>query len=227
MRNQQRFAWRRLHEVGVVRGQHRLLSVERGVRAIARRPCTRALALPGIGVEIPVADVLSRRLVGHFPNADIRMEDGDRAGGDGCEVEAEQLARNEEHRLAQLVELQVGLHLFAIERVLRLANFLRIVAIVPRLDGDVGALGLRQRLHVGDFFLRANDSRAPDGFHQRGRGGGVRRHVVLQLPVGIGRKAQQVHPLVPQLQDLRDHRVVVMLVAIVAARIVIAPDLLP
>ena len=52
-------------------------------------------------------------------------------------------------------------------------------------------------------------------------------HAVLEPPLGVVAVAQKLNALVTQLQDLGDDRVVVALVAVVTARIVGPPNLLP
>ena len=70
------------------------------------------------------------------PSPPRRARPGGRPGTsvDRREREAEQLAGHPEHALAQLLELQVRLHLVLVEVVLRLADLLRVVAVVPGRD---------------------------------------------------------------------------------------------
>ena len=174
--------------------------------------------------------------IGHLVDRDVGMEDRHpavlrRADGNGGELEAEQLPGDEEHSLDQLVELQVLLHLVGVEVVPVATHLLGVVAVVPRLDGDAGApcfrrLRVGDRLHVGDLLGDAGGRGGPDGLHELEGAIGRLGHAVLELPVGVGVVAQQADALGAQRQDLGDHGVVVVLVAVVAARVVGAPHLL-
>ncbi len=171
--------------------------------------------------------MIATRLAGHLPDRHVLVEDGYRPLRHRRELEVEQLAGDEEHRLAQLVELQVLLDLVGVEVVLGLAHLLGVVAVVPGLDGDARPFGVGDRLHVGDLFCDAGDRRRPDGLHQLERP--LRRlgHAILQPPVGVVLVAQELDALVPEGQDLGDQGVVVVLVTVVTARVVAPPDLLP
>ena len=83
-----------------------------------------------------------------------------------------------------------------------------------------------ERLHVGDFFAHAADGGLPDGFHQLHGALGSLRHGVLEPPVRVRRVAEQLGALGAELEDLGDDRVVVVLVAVVAAVDEHAPRLL-
>ncbi len=146
---------------------------------------------------------------------------------DRRELEAEELAGHPEHALAQLLELQVGLHLVLVEVVLRLAHLLGVVAVVPGRDLDPGALLVGDRLHVGDLFVDARHRRRPDRLHQlHGPLGASAMAFSRRQWAWVG-VAEQPGALGAQLQDLGDDRVVVVGVAVVAAAVVGAPDLLP
>jgi len=133
------------------------------------------------------------------------------------EGEAVQLAGGPVHGLAHLLQLQVRFHLVLVEVVFGQAHFLKVVAVVPRLDGDPGALGVGDLLHHRHFLMHAGHGRLPDAQHQvhrlvRGAG-----HLVGRDPVGVGRVAEQAGALGAQLEDLGDDGVVVVRVAVVAA----------
>ena len=154
------------------------------------------------------------------------MEDRHGAGFDRRELESEQLPGDEKHRLAQPVELQVRLDLVRVQVVLRPPDFFRIVAVVPGLDGDPRAFLVGDRLHVGDLLAHAGHGGGPNGLHQLQ---GLRRrlgHAILEAPACVVGETEQPDALVPQLQDLGDHGVVVVLVAVVAAVDEHPPDLL-
>ncbi len=161
----------------------------------------------------------------HLVDDDVGMVDGHAL--DGREAEAEELARHPEHPLPQLVELQVGLHRVLVEVVLRLADLLGVVAIVPRGDPDPGALLVGDRLHVGDLLVDAGHRRRPDRLQERHGPGRGLRHRVLEPPVGVGLVAEQLRPLGAQGQDLGDDGVVVLRVAVVATVHEGTPGLLP
>ena len=91
----------------------------------------------------------------------------------------------------------------------------------------MGPLLVGHRLHVGDLLVDAGDGRGP---HRQHQGHGLLRrldHLVAQLPVGERGVAQEPGALVTQLQDFADDRGVVVDVLVVAAAVVVAPDLLP
>ena len=183
------------------------------------------LAHSRIRIEVPQPHELARGIV-HTPNAHIGVVHGHGARGEFREAHAEQFARHVEHALPKLLELQIGFQFVGVEVVLRLADFLRVVAIVPGLDADPGALRVGEFLHVGDLFANPQHGRLPHGFHEFH--GPFRRscHRVLETPVRVCRVAQQASPLGAQLQDLADQRVVISRVAVVAAVDESAPDFL-
>ncbi len=162
---------------------------------------------------------------GYLPDLYVGMKHGYFAFRHGLKGKVEQLAGDEEHRLAQLVELQVLLHLVRVEVVLGLAHLLRVVTVVPGLDGDV-VLTVGDRLHVGDLLPYLPDCRGPYCLQELEGSPGLLRHPVCELPLGKIVKAQETHTFVAQRQDLGDDGVVVVLVAVVAAGVVGAPDLL-
>ena len=164
--------------------------------------------------------------VGDRPDGDIGVINGHRARRQGLEAQTEQFLRHEEHAFTELVELQVGFELVGVEVVLGLADLLRIEPVVPRLEGELVALGVGDTLHVGDLLTHPRDGGLPDRLHQ---GHGAFRgasHGVLEPPVRMRRMAEQSRPLGAQLQDLADDRVVVARIAVVAAAHELAPDLL-
>ena len=123
-----------------------------------------------------------------------------------------------EHAFANLLELQVGFHLAFVEIVFRLAHLLGIEAIVPWRDPDPGALGVSDLLHIGDFLAHARREGRPHLQQQVHDGVGGFRHLIVGDPVGECGIAEQLCFLGAQLQDFGDGDVVVMRVAIVAAR---------
>ena len=221
-RDQQGLAGLALDEVGVVRDDRGDLALEPLLRAVGVHPRARALARAGIGVEVPQAHVLAG--LGHLIDGDVLVIDGD--AFQLLVLEAVELARGPEHALAQLVQLQVRLHLVHIEGVLRQADLLGVETVVPRLQLEPAAFLVDDRLHVGDVDGDLGDGRGPHRLHQRH--GVFRRlgHGVLEAPVGVGLVAQQLGALDAQLQDLADDGVVVGRAAVVAAVDERAPDLL-
>jgi hypothetical protein len=222
-RDQDRLPRLPLHEVRVVGDDGRDVAVEALLVAVGVHPGAGLLARTRVGVEIPQAHLLAGR-VGDLVDAHVRLVDGDAV--DGAEAEAEELARHPEHPRAQLLELQVRLDLVLVEVVLRLADLLRVVAVVPGLDLDLRTLLVRHRLHVGDLLADAGDGGLPHRLHQLHRPLRRAGHRVLEPPVGVSLEAEEFRPLGPQLEDLGDDRVVVLGVAVVAAAVVGAPDLL-
>src|SRR5678815_4227287 len=75
-RDQHRLAWFSFNEIGVVRDDGRDLAVDSLLGAIRIHPRARAFAGARVRIEIPESDVLLRRLVSDFPDANVRMRDG-------------------------------------------------------------------------------------------------------------------------------------------------------
>ena len=213
-----------LHEVRVVADDRGDRALEPLLGAIGVHPRAGALAGTRVGIEVPEADVLAARLVLHLPDADVGVVDLD--AGDGREGEAEELTGDPEHPLAELLELEVLLHLALVEVVLRLADLLRVEAVVPRRDLALRAALVRERLHVGDLLAHARDRWRPDLLHQRHRALGRLRHRVLEAPVGVRRVAEELRALGAELEDLGDDLLVVAGVVVVAAVDVALPHLL-
>ncbi len=222
--DQHRLARRRLHEVGVVGDDDRHRAIQLLLRAVVAHPGAGVLALAGVGIEVPVADVLA---LAALDLIDRHVGVVDRQAVHLGEGEAVHLAGAPEHGAADVVELQVRLHLVHVDVVLRLAHLLGVVAIVPRRDLDAGMLLVGDGLHVGHLLVHARDRRRPHPQHQaHGRVGGL-GHLVLELPGGVVGEAHQLGLLGPQRQDARDDGLgVVVGVLVVAAGVEGAPDLL-
>ena len=214
-----------LHEVGVVGNDHRHVVVEVPLAPVLVHPRAGSLSGASVRVEVPEANVLSRR-VRDPKDADVRVVDGDRAVRQRRKAQAEELPRNPEHALPQLLQLQVRLHVVLVQIVLRLADPLRIEAVVPGRDADARSLAVGDGLHVGDFLVHARHRRLPHRFHQPDRA--LRRlgHRVLQPPVRVRRIAEKLGALCAELEDLRDGGVVVARAAVVAAHDEHPPHLL-
>jgi len=148
--------------------------------------------------------------------AHVGIEDRDAAGGFG-EGQAIELARRVEQRVHHLVELEIGFDLGGIEVIFLLADLFGVEAIVPRFDRDIGALGIGNRLHVGDFLLHPGDGSGPDFHHQVHCRVRFLRHRVGHPVMGVGLETEQLGAVGAQLQDLRDGRIGVICPAIVAA----------
>ena len=155
------------------------------------------------------------------------MEHGHDALGDRHEREPEEPLGHEEHAVAESVELEIGRDLGLVEVILRLADLLGVIAVVPRSDLDAGGVGVGEGLHVGDFLANPGDCRLPDGLHQFDRPLGRLGHRVFESPVGVGREPQELRPLRPQGEDLRHRRLVVGGVSLVAAADEHPPYLFP
>ena len=137
------------------------------------------------------------------------MVGGHRLRVGGLELKAEQLPGREEHRLAEVVELQVGRDLALVEVVLRPPDFFSVEAVVPRGDLDPGPLRIGDGLHVGHLLADSRHGGLPDRLHQLHGTFGRLGHRVFQPPVGVGRMAEQVGAAGPQCQDRGDRAVVV------------------
>ena len=175
--------------------------------AIGVHPGAGILARPGEGVEVPDAD---HRVVAVANLIDRHVGMEDRHAFDLLEGEAVQLARREEHGLADVVQLEVGLELVEIEVVLGLAQLLGVVAVVPGGELVAAVLGVHQLLHRRHVHLHLGDG-GGDRLGQEVHG--VLRilgHGVGEVPVRIGRIAVELRPFGPKLQDLGDHGIVVV-----------------
>src|SRR5260221_641972 len=221
--HQHRLARLALDEIAVVRDQGGDLAVEALLVAVGVHPGARALALARVRIEVEERDVLAG-LVPHFPDAHVGVVDGNALGA--REAQAEQLARDPEHRLAQLLELQVGRDSVVVDVEAGLAHLLGVVAVVPGLDRNVHAVLLGHRLHVDDFLAHARDGGLPQGLHELRGALGRLRHAHLDAPVRVAGIAEDMRTFVAQLHDFGNDRLVVVLVAVVAAVGERAPDLL-
>ena len=153
------------------------------------------------------------------------MEHGHRAG-DLRERQAVQLLGHRVRRRDHVVQLEVRLELVRVEVVLRLADLLGVVEVVPRLDGDRLAFLGGDRLHVGDLLLDARDRGRPHAHHQLRGLLRIAGHRVVHAPVRVRREAEQLGAIGAQLDDPGDDRVGVVGVAVVAAALERLPHLL-
>ena len=98
-------------------------------------------------------------------HGNVGLEDAQ--AGNRREGEAVNLASGEEHRLADVVELEVRLHLIEVEVVFCLADLLGIIAIVPRRDLEAAARDfgahVDERLHHRDVGVDLRHRRLPRG----------------------------------------------------------------
>src|SRR5690349_18924306 len=97
-RDQQRFTGLALHEVSVVGNDRGDLAIDSFLGAVSVHP--RARAFPGarVRIEIPETDMFLRRLICHYPDANVGMSN--RNTCHRREVEIEELARDPEDALA-------------------------------------------------------------------------------------------------------------------------------
>ncbi len=92
-----------------------------------------------------------------------------------------------------LVELEIRLDRRLVEVVALYAHLLGVIAPVPRLDGDVAAVRLRQRLQVVALAPRRAHRPAPRRRPRSSRTPpGVFGHRVGEPEIGVGRVAQQL-----------------------------------
>ena len=155
------------------------------MRAITGCPSAGALSGTGKGVKIPEADILAGCLICDLPNVYVRVKDGDGPLGDGGEVIIKELACHINHGVGELIELEILFYLIAIEVIPVLANFLCVIAIIPRRDGDASAFCVGDGLHVRDFLRDSSDGGWPDSFHKlKGAFWGA-CHAVRETPLGI------------------------------------------
>ena len=163
-------------------------------------------------------------VAGDFPDADVFMED--RHIGNLFELHSIELASHPEHAFAKVLKLEVLLHFLGIEVVFGLTDFLGIIAIVPRRDLDPGFFLVGNRLHRGDFLIDLCGRGWPHFQHQVHGGLRIASDGLLDRAMCKALIAEDLRAFGAQRHDLRDHVVIVILIAIVAARIIGAPDFL-
>ena len=134
------------------------------------------------------------------------------------EGEAEQPVGAVEASVDHVVEREIGLDGGVVEIGPDLPQLLGVIAPVPRRQREIAAFCGDQRLQGIAIGECTGTGRLPDPLQQAAHR--LRRfgHRVLQPVGGEGREAQQPGGLLAQLQDLEDGFVVVVGVAIVAAR---------
>ena len=137
---------------------------------------------------------------------------------DRMERQPEQLLRAVERRLDHAVELEVRLHLGLLEVAAPRAELLGVVAPVPGGDLEVAALLRDQLLQGVAVGERGLARRLPDLFQQPAHRLRRLRHGVVEPIMRERRIAEQLGALDPQRHGLGDDRLVVGLVAFVAAR---------
>src|SRR5436305_4515973 len=103
-RDQYRLAWLTFHEIRVIGNDCRDLAVDSFLIAIGVHPRARAFTRARVRIEIPETDVFLCCLVGHFPDANVGMCDGN--VGYRRKLEIEEFARDPEDSFAQLLELE-------------------------------------------------------------------------------------------------------------------------
>src|SRR5690625_766078 len=191
-----------LDEVLIVRDDRRDLAIEPLLAPGGGHPGARPLTRPCEGIEEEEPDMVTRRLVGHLPDPDIGMVDGHILGG--SELEIEELARDPEHPLSELLELEVGLHLVLVELVPLAPDLLGVVEVVPGLDRDLLAprclgLSIGYRLHIGDLLADSLDRWTPDRFEELHGILGRLRHRRLEPPMRMGLITEELRALSSQL----------------------------
>ncbi len=142
------------------------------------------------------------------------------------ELKAKELTGGPEHAFAQLVELQIGLHLVHVEVVLRLAYFFGVVTVVPGFDREPRMFLVGDRLHVGDFLVDARNSGGPHLHHHLERVLRRFRHFLIERVVRVRRIAEELGAFGAQREDFRDDLLVVVRVVVVAAMVEGRPHLL-
>ncbi len=134
------------------------------------------------------------------------------------ESDAEQARGAVEGGGDHVVEREVRLDRGVVEIGALEAELFGVEAPVPGRELEIAALGRDQRLHLVTIGERPGAGRLPDPLEQAAHR--VRRlgHGILEPVGGEGRVTQQLGALLAQLQDLDDGRVVVVGIAVVAAR---------
>ena len=134
------------------------------------------------------------------------------------EGDPEQAGGAVEGGLDHVVEHQIGLDRGVVEIGAALPQDLRVIAPVPRGEGKVAALLGDQRLQGVAIGQRAGAGGLPDPLQQAAHGFRRLGHGILQPVGGVGREAHDFRGFLPQGQNLHDGGVVVVGVAVVAAR---------
>ena len=214
-RQQRRLALGALGEVHDVDDQRRDFAVQRLL--VAQRGHPGAGTLRGTREVIAVEQrlVLAAGVL-HLPDPHVGMPDRNVLAL--MEGDAEQARRAVERGSDHVVEGEIGLDRGVVEVGALAAQLLGVVAPVPRREGEVAALLRDQRLQRVAIGQRPRPCRAPDPLQQvadRLRRPG---HGVLEAIGGEGRIAEQPRAFLPQRQDFDDGGVVVVGVAVVAAR---------
>ena len=217
VRRQQRgLALGALGEIADIDDQRRDRAIELLLVAQRGHPGAGALRGPGEVVAIEQRLVAAARVL-DLPDPDVGMPDRDiLALGKG---DAEQPVRAVEGGLDHVVEREIRLDRGIVEIGAALPQLFGVVAPVPWRQREIAALLRHQRLQgvaIAPAPARGRASRpAPTG---RARLRGVLAIEILQPVGGEGREAQQLRALLAQPQNLDNGGVVVVGIAVVAAR---------
>ena len=131
------------------------------------------------------------------------------------ESDAVELVGNiEDAVLHHAVEFKVRTNLILAEAVALSFHLAGIVIVVPRLELEVGTMGVGILLHVGNLLVNLLDCWSPN-LHEQVLGilHGLSHHRVASI-VGIGLKSQQASLALTQLENLVDVLAVVPLIAV-------------
>ena len=107
-----------------------------------------------------------------------------------------------------------------------MADFLGVEAVIPWRDFNIRAVFIGNGLHVRDFFFDPCNGGRPNRFHKLDCALWRLSHAVFEAPLGIIVIAEQGDALITQLKDFGDDGIVIMLIAIISARIISLPDFL-
>ncbi len=134
------------------------------------------------------------------------------------EGHAEQAVCDVESRLDHFVELQIRLDLALVEIEQRLAPFLRVIAPIPRREGEIAALLGGDRLQRLGFAQRLRARRRPDRMQEIERGARRLRHRVVEPEMRVALEAEQRRGLGAQAHGFGGDGAIVGGAVVLAAR---------
>ncbi len=174
-----------------------LPALEPGADVELRRVAVLVVARVHVEVEAPG----QLAAVPHLPALHRGMPDG--GVRHALELHVEQLRRDVEHALFDLLVRQVGAQILRVERVIALPHLLGVVGEFPEVHHG-GArdvlLPPREQLRVLPHLALARGGHA--AIDERARRGGVAGHLVGHDAVGVVREPERQRQLVPLLAHM-------------------------
>ena len=211
---ERRVAGRRLGEIVVVDDDRQYVAVDARLAAIGVHPRAATLGRPreviaqedADGATVAIAHLEAPHIV--VIETKIRPRD---------EANAKQPLRAIERRIEHSIERKIRLDRGFIEVVARLADFLRVVAPVPRFDHDVLAARQRHRPERVAFRCGAGLGGLPNLRQQRRHGARRLRHPVGERVIGIVCVTEQTRLFGSERENLTSNRTIVACALVFAA----------